>query len=201
MSLARQLERQSQQVLKGRKTAKGSQAKAEWDAVGINYQVLATDFKNLPTDLTEALDRKVMRGAVRAACAVVRKQMKKDFKKHQSKKTQTRELWTDEEAARQARERAKTVYQSIMVSIRLEKEENRVRGMVGPNTRATFPAWWFEFGRQVSYWGDDPVNGMAYKKPEPFVRPAGEKTRQQQTQAMHKQKKFCNLAFFIKEEI
>ena len=126
MSYARKLDRQAKAVIRGesvnRKIATAS--KPSWDAVGVNYQVLATDFKNMPTDLTEAMDKKVIRGAVRAASAIVRKQMKKDFKKHQSKKTKTRELWSENEETRQKSERgAKSVYQSIMVSLRLEKEQ------------------------------------------------------------------------------
>lgn len=182
MSLARQLERSVRQV----ERSKPRRQAAEWSAVGVNYQVLEgmTDMGDLPLDLTQAMDKKIVRGAVRAASAVVRKQMKKDFKHHQSKKTKTRELWTEKEEARQKSERAKTVYQSIMVSIRLEKAANRVRGMIGPSTRATFPAWFFEFGRQMKYWGENAVESDSYQKPEPFVRPAGEKTRQQQTNAM-----------------
>jgi hypothetical protein len=123
-----------------------------------------------------------MRAAIRKAANIVRRDQRKRIKRHQSAKTGTSELWTDK-AEQRNRDRV-GLYKSIIARVRYDKQTMNIIASVGPGYYDAWIGWFFEMGRAALYWGRNPVNASEIFPPEPFVRPSGEETKQQQTAAV-----------------
>lgn len=185
MGLMKALALEVEQFKRSQAVQRNAEAKARRSyrqTTGFDIEtVLTTKYDpNFPNDFADAIQRRVMRAAMRKAANKVRKRQRQILKPHQSAKTGTSKKWSKKAQDRNAKRSG--VYKSIIARVRYDKRSGNIVATIGPDYYDTWVGWFLEVGREIRYWQTDETGEQEHgtTKPLAFVKRAGRETKTEQ---------------------